>query len=347
MRCFLFTSALFAVMIGILACGTVLRGRYVAALPEEPGPHFDHAGHMKKGIECADCHGGEKEEWRAMPELKACMECHEDLDGEAPPEKRASAFFDADGKRGLWVPSRALGSEVIFPHGAHVVAHGKKCDTCHAQVIASTGQTTSTWINMDACIECHETSAPQHNRCESCHREISQDVRPASHTPAWKRTHGRMAREGELDKLPKDCALCHSKSDCDTCHRAEMPANHTNFFRLRGHATLASIDRDRCRVCHTTDSCFLCHQHTKPRNHTGTFGSPFNRHCLSCHLPLESFEDQGCYVCHKSSPGHAMAPPRPANAVHMTSDPAACRVCHSGPTLGHPDNGQSCLLCHQ
>jgi hypothetical protein len=346
MRTWIFTTALFAVMLGVLACGTMMRHTTAVAEAPDYGPHFNHVAHAKKGVECADCHGGEKEQWRAMPELKMCTECHEDLDKDQPPEKHAKTFFDADGKRGLWSPSKALGSEIVFPHGAHVIAHGKKCDACHAEVIASTGQSTSTFIAMDQCIACHKNSAPAYNRCESCHSEIRQDRPPASHVAGWKKAHGRMARDGELDTLPKDCALCHRKSDCDMCHRAEMPTNHTNFFRLRGHASLASIDRDRCRVCHTTDSCFLCHQHTKPRNHTGTWGSPFDRHCNSCHLPLESVEDQGCVVCHKHSPGHASAPMRPANAVHMTSDPNACRVCHTPATLRHPDNGQSCLLCH-
>jgi hypothetical protein len=195
---------------------------------------------------------------------------------------------------------------------------------------------------------CHDQYAPTKNECDTCHREIRMDRPPKSHLAGWKRTHGRMARMGELDPLPKDCALCHKRSECDMCHRAEMPANHTNTWRLRGHGIAASFDREVCRVCHTTDSCFLCHQNTKPRTHTATWGSPFNRHCLGCHLPLQSSDDQGCVVCHKSSPGHASAPPRPGNAVHMTQDPNQCRLCHTPiATVGHPDNGQSCLLCHQ
>ena len=290
-----------------------------------------------------------KDEWRKMPTYENCKECHEDVDKEAKPEKHATTFFDADGKRGLWSPSRAIDPEVIFPHGKHVLAKEKKCEACHADVVASTGQSTSTYLDMDACIACHKRDAPQYNQCETCHREVRMDRAPKSHHLGWKREHGRLVREGTLspDELPKDCSLCHKRSDCDMCHQAELPANHTNFFRLRGHATMASFDRDRCRVCHTTDSCFLCHQNTKPQNHTGTWGAPFDRHCYGCHLPLQSFEDQGCYVCHKSTPGHASAPPKPSNAVHMTNNPNQCRVCHMpGQLLHHPDNGDSCLLCH-
>lgn len=349
MRWVILSTVLFAAMVGILACGTLMHPRsYREASPQDFGPHFDHAGHRAKGVECADCHGGEKEEWKAMPPLSACNECHKDLDGEKPPEKRAASFYDAEGRTGLWSPSRKIDPEVMFPHGAHVAAHGKQCDACHEDVIKSTGQSTSTYMNMDQCVTCHATSAPGKNRCETCHSEIRQDRAPASHNLGWKRTHGRIAREGDLDPLPKDCALCHRKSDCDLCHRAEAPANHTNFWRLRGHGVTASIDRDRCRVCHTTDSCFACHQQMKPRSHVGTFGSPFNRHCYGCHLPLETYSGQdGCIVCHKASPGHLTAPPRPPTAPHMTSNPNQCRVCHTtGGTLKHPDNGQSCLLCH-
>jgi hypothetical protein len=346
MRSWVFASALFLGMLGILACSTIMRRGSGPMGWSDPGPHFDHAGHLARGVECADCHGGEKEGFRAMPELKACTECHADIDGEKPPEKRAAAFYGEDGKTGRWTPSTPVGEEIIFDHGYHVTTSGKKCDTCHADVIASKGEApTTTWMSMDACIACHDVAAPAKNECATCHREIRMDRRPKSHTVGWKRAHGRAASMGDLDPLPKDCALCHERSDCDLCHRAEPPADHTNLFRLRGHGIAASIDRDRCRVCHTTDSCFLCHQQMEPRNHTATGGSPFHRHCNSCHLPLESFDDQGCFVCHKSSPGHASAPLRPANAPHMTMDPNACRACHT--PLQHPDNGQSCLLCHR
>jgi hypothetical protein len=342
MRAGLFAAVLFLGMLGILACTSMTRRG--ATIWSDPGPHFDHAGHLARGVDCSDCHGGEKEGYRAMPELKACTECHADIDGEKPPEKRAASFFDAEGKRGAWTKSEALDAEIIFDHLKHVVAAGKDCKQCHAAVVASKGETTTTFIAMDACMACHDQYAPSKNECATCHRELRQDRPPRSHVVGWKRAHGRIASMGDLDPLPKDCAICHTRASCDACHRAEPPQDHTNAFRLKGHGIAASFDRDRCRVCHTTDSCFLCHQQMKPRSHTATWGAPFDRHCYSCHLPLQSFDEQGCYVCHKSSPGHATAPPRPSNAPHMTMDPAQCRECHT--PLKHPDNGQSCLLCH-
>jgi hypothetical protein len=347
MRSWILAFVLFGLMLGILACGTIMRGGSGAVSYVDPGPHFDHAGHLARGVDCVDCHGEEKEGWRKMPDLSACTECHEDIDGEKPPEKRAAAFFSTDGKTGAWTPSTPIGEEIIFDHAHHVRASGgpKNCATCHAEVIASKGVATSTYLTMDECIACHAQAAPTKNDCEDCHREIRTDRAPKSHNVGWKRAHGRMASMGDLDPLPKDCALCHNRSDCDTCHRAEAPQDHTNLFRLSGHGIAAAIDRDRCQVCHTTDSCFLCHQQMKPRNHRGTWGSPFDRHCYSCHLPLEGTDDQGCYVCHKSAPAHAQAPMRPANAPHMTTDSNQCRACHT--PAPHPDNGQSCLLCHR
>ncbi len=308
------------------------------------GPQFDHAGHIDRGVECTDCHGDEDVGYNAMPDLDFCNECHEDIDGEADPEKRATVFFDENGN-GSWIHVTALPKETIFDHKAHVDQKDGDCMACHADVAASKEILVGARIDMDECLACHRQEAPQALECASCHREIRRDRAPTNHRPGWIREHGRIARRGGLDPLPKQCGLCHEKWTCDTCHRAEQPRSHNNLWRLHGHAAAASIDRDQCAVCHTTDSCVLCHERTEPRNHRGAWGDPFNRHCVSCHLPNEGFSDQGCVVCHKSAPSHNLAPPRPGNSVHMTNDPAECRECHT--PAPHPDNGQTCLLCHQ
>src|SRR5262245_27896082 len=137
MRSWILASALFIAGIGVLACGTMMRRTPVQYV--DTGPHFDHAGHLKRGVDCADCHGGEKEEFWAMPPLSACEECHKELDAEKPPEKRAASFYDAEGKNGIWRESRRLDAEILFPHGAHVLAMGKKCTECHREVEQSTG----------------------------------------------------------------------------------------------------------------------------------------------------------------------------------------------------------------
>lgn len=319
------------------------------AAPPATGDHpgsFDHAGHLARGVECAFCHGEEDAEWKSLPALTVCQECHEELDGEKPPEKRAAASFDAGGA-GRWVHASRPDPEIIFPHAAHVKGAGGECRSCHDDVISSTAVPRSAAFTMKECTACHERSESgrRYNRCDSCHREIREDVAPASHRMNWRERHGRVVPDRRLETLPEGCALCHTRSSCDECHRAEKPKSHNVLWRRHGHAAASSLDRESCRACHRTDSCDECHREATPANHRGAWGAPFDRHCNSCHLPLGRSSGAGCAVCHRDASGHDSAPPRPPNPSHMTSDPAACRTCHA--PMPHPDNGQTCLFCHR
>jgi len=183
------------------------------------------------------------------------------------------------------------------------------------------------------CTLCHV----EERDCVSCH----QTTVPESHHREWTRRHGGVVRmEGSADAA--DCTVCHvQKRDCVACHQVEPPADHTNYWRQRGHGIAVRIDRNRCSECHQTDSCDRCHQETSPRSHTASFGSPLDRHCLTCHSPLSS---SGCATCHKSTPSHALAAPMPPDHVPGMN----CRQCHglSAP-LPHPDKGDSCTSCHR
>ena len=263
---------------------------------------------------------------------------------EKPEDHQAGSFFDADGN-GQWSNAVKLDPERIFDHAKHVESNAA-CTDCHAAVVTGAMIPVGSRLTMQECMSCHEQKAPDYNDCSTCHKELREDTRPKSHLAGWDRAHGRAAIAGDFDDLPRDCALCHQqKSFCDDCHRAEMPRDHTNAFRMHGHAARASIDRDRCETCHTTDSCSECHKDAMPRSHRAVWGEPFNRHCNGCHLPVQSFGEVGCAVCHEDTPSHATAPMRPGNPIHQTNDPNQCRECHT--PMEHPDNGQSCLLCHQ
>ena len=329
--------------LGLVACSAVLSTEDRPV--RESGPQFSHVQHIDMGIDdCSFCHGDPDAEVAEMPTLEVCNECHEDIDPEAEEGHRALDYFDEDGK-GLWAkPMKDDGSDVMFHHGVHA-AQDETCMLCHADVAASEQVLNGHSFSMENCMTCHAEHAPESNQCSTCHEKIREDVAPRSHRGNWDRAHGRHAILGDYDDLPRDCAYCHERSFCDDCHQAEAPRNHTNHFRLAGHASMASIDRDSCNVCHTSDSCFECHQQVAPRSHRGVWGAPFNRHCNGCHIPAAAREGSGCGVCHADSPSHMMAPPRPGNPIHQTTDSNLCRECHTPPE--HPDNGQSCLLCHQ
>jgi hypothetical protein len=181
--------------------------------------------------------------------------------------------------------------------------------------------------------------------CNECHEEgtMSVTTAPKSHDLAWKRAHGDLMKRFKLD-TKNNCMVCHNQSTCNNCHLQEQPANHNNFFRMRGHGLMIGLDRDRCMTCHRVDFCQRCHMETKPIDHTAGFGSGQNRHCIGCHFPLSSAGAQRCSVCHLSTRSHDSAPRQPANSYHMPG--ANCRGAGCHTPLAHIDNGMACVACH-
>ncbi|HLG18486.1 MAG TPA: hypothetical protein VI895_01555 [Bdellovibrionota bacterium] len=178
--------------------------------------------------------------------------------------------------------------------------------------------------------------------CSECHEGgMTKDTKPAWHDLTFKHEHGALVQRFRFD-TKNSCNLCHTQSSCSECHQITPPANHNQFFRLRGHALQVGFDRSQCMTCHRTDFCQRCHMETKPIDHMAGFGASQNRHCLNCHYPLESYGAQRCVVCHQTSSAHMATPRRPSNVNHLPN--ADCRGCHT--PLRHPDNGQACIICH-
>jgi hypothetical protein len=303
---------------------------------EKPEPIFSHARHAEEGLACRDCHfpdegGGPPR----MPAAAQCAICHTKLDGEKPPERQAAALF-VDGEPRDTGTER-LSSEIVFSHGHHT-DYGLQCGTCHVGIETSTAVDPTQRLLMEDCQRCH-AGAGVATACSTCHHEIRTDARPPNHTPAWERIHGTVVRGGS-EGAANDCTLCHSEANCNECHQAVPPANHNNLWRLKSHGTVAGMDRQNCAVCHRTDFCERCHEETTPLSHKGGWGSPLNKHCVSCHFPLKS---EGCSVCHRGTPSHQQAAPLPADHNPGMN----CVQCHGlTAPLPHPDKGDSCIMCH-
>jgi hypothetical protein len=299
---------------------------------------FSHERHLAEGLGCTDCHSAyeEGDEPQAVTPAQ-CALCHEELDAEKPPERRVASLFDGEDFRATH--AAGFSNEVKFSHATHVAA-GAACESCHAPILTSSSVDAGVSPHMNDCIACHE-SVGQDTSCRACHNELDTDTMPANHSQQWMRVHG-VAVRGEFEGSANDCALCHTESACTTCHRDQPPANHNNFWRLRGHGVVADMDRDSCRTCHEPSSCVRCHQENEPLSHnSGAFGSTLNTHCLSCHFPLQS---ESCSVCHKSTPSHLDATDVPPN--HFPG--MDCRSCHGvNAPLPHVDNGDDCTFCHK
>ncbi len=312
---------------------------------EDAGPHFSHALHVgEKKLECSLCHSAASvAEAPGMPGLRVCTPCHEDFDADKPEELRVQSFFDAEGRYKAQHVARQS-SEILFSHGVHVGDHELSCEDCHGSTGTSEVIPMESRVTMDRCISCHRESGKRGD-CQDCHREIRREWAPDSHSKNWGRSHGAryLACEGMSDRggWVNRGEICHEKTTCQSCHQEELPRNHTNFWRIKGHGVLTSIDRSRCWTCHRSDFCERCHQGTRPRSHTGTWGSPRDRHCSNCHTPGQG---SSCATCHKAAPSHLAAAPMPSDH-HPAMN---CRQCHgNGQSLPHPDPGITCTSCHK
>jgi hypothetical protein len=325
--------------VGVISSCALWRAVLPSAGPE-PRP-FNHEAHGVRGISCADCHETAETEARAgMPSKAFCMTCHEDLDKDPgkPLEKKVAWFLGEDGEP-RWSAFTRQSSEVRFSHRAHAVKK-VECAACHPGIDRNTGLQPGMLQRMSSCTECHAREAPAKNDCRTCHTVLDRDTPPASHARLWGKLHGACSRAGRGAATANDCSMCHRADACVTCHQTRPPDDHNEFWRLRAHGIAAGIDRSRCATCHASDGCARCHRETAPLSHRAGWNAPRNAHCTSCHLPLQ--QSGGCFVCHTSTPGHDLAPAKPAWHTPAMN----CRSCHAG-TMRHPDNGDNCNACHR
>ncbi|MBI2932567.1 MAG: cytochrome c3 family protein [Planctomycetes bacterium] len=324
-------------LLATAACGVAR----LLGLQEKPSRLFSHKVHgSAQELECLSCHPtAEKEDKAGMPpSLKKCMLCHEGIDEKKSPPQQLAALYP--GEKPAWSAVTALPDEVIFSHKTHQAAK-LACSECHAGIEHSEAVTENVRVGKDACMTCHARRGKS-NDCAVCHRVLRKDLAPSTHARNWRPSHGHVVRSGEDLPYANRCALCHTETSCTTCHQDETPRNHTNFWRIQGHAVAADVDRSSCATCHRSDFCDRCHRETAPRSHLLSWSGPGNRHCVSCHIPLSQ---DACFTCHRQA-SHMTAPRRPADPVHAGADEAGCRTCHTGATLPHADNGDGCANCH-
>lgn len=323
----------------VLLAGACLLSEKMGLAPR--GPRFDHALHGEEtGLECASCHAGATSAAEAgMPSAKQCQLCHAEMDADKPAEKQAAQFFDGNGVKSAHLTD--VSEEVRFSHQLHVEQHGLACADCHGDVASSHAVAADARVTMEKCIACHEKGGKKQEECSACHEQIRAERAPEDHHENWKRFHGqKVVAQGGADAAR--CTLCHQQErDCFACHRDEAPASHTNYWRERGHGINVRMDRSGCATCHQTDFCDRCHRETAPRSHISSFGSPQDRHCVTCHFPLGA---ENCSVCHKSTPSHSQALPPPSDHTPGMN----CRQCHGlTAPLPHPDKGDACQACHR
>lgn len=287
----------------------------------------------------------------SMPDHQLCGVCHEiDMDA-----TETSSCMLCHTREDLATDpiGRFLDFEQKFSHEPHV-ARGIGCTTCHED---PEKRPLPRGPLMSFCTDCHEreqaTIAVSSNitDCATCHNEMTTQTPPTSRggfrishdvPGAWERAHGH-----EFQMSPEFCFYCHEEQGafCEDCHRKTAPSTHTISWRRKTHGLQAGWDRTRCAVCHEEDSCIKCHRSSEPTSHRrGGWGSPGDRHCMSCHYPEEA---TNCTVCHETIE-HRDAP----RSVHARGlFPANCAACHPANNpfrAPHPlNNTAACTECHR
>jgi hypothetical protein len=184
-------------------------------------------------------------------------------------------------------------------------AKGRMCVDCHADTAHGRAVKWITTVNMNTCLDCHNTDRVR-AACDTCHVERSQQLRIRSgewmvtHNANWEQTHGM----GDLNT----CAACHATTYCQRCHGIPLP-HGADFIRI--HPAVWRTNRKDCELCHKQRFCDSCHGLRMPHpaaftpSHSKVVAKQGTTTCLKCHIQDDC---TNCHVKHVH-PGGAIAPP--------------------------------------
>lgn len=142
---------------------------------------FSHALEDHADYGCEGCHFFRDDgTFSGIPKLETCTECHEDVQGDKPEEKKFVNNYVKPSKEVPWVAYQWQPDNVFFSHAAHLKS--KKplaCITCHrdvtkekvppkAKINRLTGYHFRT-MKMHVCEDCHAKSGAN-NACNTCHK---------------------------------------------------------------------------------------------------------------------------------------------------------------------------------
>ena len=156
--------------------------------------------------------------------------------------------------------------------------------------------------------------------------------RPSSHLEEnWFVNH-----KFEVRKDPSQCATCHKRAFCQSCHQKRRPDSHLGEW-LKIHYGNAVERPEYCRVCHEQSFCDKCHAEVLhgpdwlKTHRLGVAKRPGI--CGQCHRVPES-----CNTCHRGvRPEFHTTEWIKTHGATAVKQPALCLSCHSTST---------CQDCH-
>lgn len=246
-----------------------------------------------------------------------------------------------------------------FPHPA--------CRECHSAAVKheDLAQPGLKGAYHRQCLECHVEWDSQ-TKCEICHAKAKDGgLKGTATTVATSHYHQPMVMKDTIlfqtsyqkgaqvpfhhknhaQKYDGDCAMCHQKQSCATCHVHGTPTSEHPM------GNLAQVDlHETCNQCHQGNKCAHCHGRKESDlfDHAST-GWPMKAfhsglHCSSCHGAVGRYGalDPSCASCHRDGFGpqfnHTVTGVV-LDSVHKELD---CADCHAA-GLGSPS---SCEACH-
>lgn len=180
---------------GSMAFGWIVFPKLLYSEKEQPF-NFSHVTHMEEVGDCESCHYFREDgTYAGVPTLMACVDCHEEVQGESEDEEIFVNEYVAEEKEVPWLVYSRQPDCVFFSHAAHVKMAEMDCAECHGDIGES------------------ETLKPyRENRLSG----YSQDIWGSNIAGIKKNSWDRMKMD--------DCGNCHlermgSKGPCFQCHK--------------------------------------------------------------------------------------------------------------------------------
>lgn len=221
--------------------------------------------------------------------------------------------------------------DYLTRHGSEARKSTEVCATCHTQ---------------NSCRECHIGNPEVANALPPATPDnpgLAQIKRrpPASHQGGFRDRHAAQAAAA-----PQNCAACHVRSDCLSCHRPDAASGTPGFHPaqfLSRHPAAAYARETSCSECHnTTGFCASCHKtaglvssgralrggyHDAKQFFLAGHGQAARQSlesCVACHA------ERDCLQCHSAQGSRRFNPHGPGfDAARLKARNAEmCLACH-------------------
>jgi nitrate/TMAO reductase-like tetraheme cytochrome c subunit len=216
----------------------------------------------------------------------------------------------------LWGPTK-MAPAINFSHGYHAVY---QCSSCHGKQFVHNKNGTIK-PDMKLCWSCHGLQhGPQGEmatgQCNACHKLPASQARPpkpAFHTSGWA---GKPHVGPGKTQFRTRCMMCHTRSDCDTCHKAK---------------NVSWAPADNIWAYDSGDDCMQCHGLSTLRKAVGEvkagITSPLEKSFQVVGLESSAHNKLACNQCHPDFTYSKAVNPS-LTRVWTINSALACQSCH-------------------